>query len=120
LGDYNTLNVSVITKQILKNVLFISRDIHLCVQIVNYAGKHPLSHVSVDCVVLGFDGFHFKCTLLKRTGVEGEQPFNDLKLPGGLIFANEDLDAAAHRIVGEHINTNALFLRQIPELWIAI
>lgn len=69
-------------------------------------------HVSVDCVVLGFDGLHFNVLLLKRTGVEGEQPFNDLKLPGSLIFANEDLDDAAQRIIGEHISSNALFLRQ--------
>lgn len=69
-------------------------------------------HVSVDCVVLGFDGSHFSVLLLKRSGVEGEQPFSDLKLPGSLIFANEDLDEAAQRVVGEHINTDALFLKQ--------
>lgn len=69
-------------------------------------------HVSVDCVVLGFDGSQFNVLLLKRTGIEGSQTFNDLKLPGGLIFSDENLDDAAHRIVGEHINTNALFLKQ--------
>lgn len=69
-------------------------------------------HVSVDCVVLGFDGEHFNVLLLKRTGMDKDQPFNDMKLPGGLIFAEEDLDEAAQRIVGEHINTQALYLRQ--------
>ena len=69
-------------------------------------------HVSVDCVVLGFDGIHLNVLLLKRTGTEGESSFNDLKLPGSLIFAEEDLDEAAQRVMGELFTKNILFLRQ--------
>lgn len=69
-------------------------------------------HVSVDCVVLGFDGIHLNVLLLKRTGKEGESSFNDLKLPGSLIFADEDLDEAAQRVMGELVTKNAIFLKQ--------
>jgi len=69
-------------------------------------------HVSVDCVVLGFDGIHLNVLLLKRTGKEGASSFNDLKLPGSLIFAEEDLDEAAQRVMGELFTKNILFLKQ--------
>jgi len=69
-------------------------------------------HVSVDCVVLGFDGLNFNVLLLKRTGMEGETWYNDMKLPGSLIYSNEDLDEAAQRVVSELFGSNALFLRQ--------
>lgn len=69
-------------------------------------------HVSVDCVVLGFDGVSFNVLLLKRTGMEGENRFSDLKLPGSLIYSNEDLDEAAQRVVGELITSRSIFLRQ--------
>ncbi|MFA5419720.1 MAG: NUDIX domain-containing protein [Bacteroidales bacterium] len=69
-------------------------------------------HVSTDCVVLGFDGTHFNVLLLKRTGMEGETRFNDMKLPGSLIYSNEDLDEAAHRVMGELFHPNAIFLHQ--------
>lgn len=69
-------------------------------------------HVSVDCVILGFDGIHLNVLLLKRTGKEGALRFNDLKLPGSLIFAEEDLDEAAQRVMGELFSKNVLYLRQ--------
>ena len=69
-------------------------------------------HVSVDCVVLGFDGIHLNVLLLKRTGTEGDSSFNDLKLPGSLIFADEYLDKAAQRVMGDLFTKNILFLRQ--------
>jgi hypothetical protein len=69
-------------------------------------------HVSVDCVVLGFDGIHLNALLLKRTGMEGESSFNDMKLPGSLIFENEDLEEAAHRVLGELFSTTIFYLKQ--------
>lgn len=69
-------------------------------------------HVSVDCVVLGFDGFSFNVLLLKRTGMEGGSEFSDLKLPGSLLFSNEDLDEAAQRVVDELTDSRSIFLRQ--------
>jgi len=69
-------------------------------------------HVSVDCVIFGFDGLHLNALLLKRTGNEGQELFNDLKLPGSLIYAEEDLDEAAYRVMGELFTTNSIYLRQ--------
>ncbi len=69
-------------------------------------------HVSVDCVILGFDGNSFNVLLLKRTGKEGETQFNDLKLPGSLIYSDEDLDNAAQRVLSELFVTNNFFLKQ--------
>ena len=54
-------------------------------------------HISVDCVVVGFDGEQLKVLLLKRTINENGQEYHDMKLPGSLIYEDEDLDAAAQR-----------------------
>lgn len=69
-------------------------------------------HVSVDCVILGFDGTHINVLLLKRTGTDGDKSFHDLKLPGSLIYEDEDLDAAAGRVIGELFASTSFFVRQ--------
>ncbi|MDD2256919.1 MAG: DNA mismatch repair protein MutT [Bacteroidales bacterium] len=69
-------------------------------------------HVSVDCVILGFDGNQFHVLLMQRTGLDGSQPFNDMKLPGRLIYANEDLDAAAQQIMNGIFPSAQSFLTQ--------
>jgi hypothetical protein len=69
-------------------------------------------HVSVDCVILGFDGSNFNVLCLKRTGIEADKRFNDLKLPGSLIYSNENLDEAAARVLSDLFNSNSIFLRQ--------
>ena len=57
-----------------------------------------LRHVSVDCVLFGFDGTNLHTLLVEKTGVhEG----NNMKLPGRLIHENEDLETAASNIVEE-------------------
>lgn len=65
--------------------------------------RQPLAnnHISVDCVVLGFDGEHLKVLLLRRKGEEDGKEFHDMKLPGSLIYQDEDLDEAAHRVLQE-------------------
>lgn len=65
--------------------------------------KLPLAinHFSVDCVVIGFDGNELKVLLVKRTGEENGKPYQDLKLPGSLIYLDEDLDEAAKRVLHE-------------------
>ncbi len=59
------------------------------------------NHISVDCVVIGFDGEQLKVLLLKRMGVENGEIFHDMKLPGSLIYMDEDLDEAAMRVLNE-------------------
>lgn len=60
------------------------------------------NHISVDCVVVGFDGERFKVLLVTRDGAStfGEE-FPTLKLPGSLIYQDEDLDEAALRVLNE-------------------
>lgn len=52
-------------------------------------------HISVDCVVAAFDGSSLRVLLLRRL-CDG---LTDYKLPGSLIFQDEDLDEAAGRIL---------------------
>lgn len=69
-------------------------------------------HVSVDCVVFGFDGEKLKVLLIERTINEQNEMYNDKKLPGSIIFADEDLDAAAVRILNELTGLKNIFLSQ--------
>ena len=59
------------------------------------------NHISVDCVVIGFDGEQLKVLLIKRVGEEEGEVFHDMKLPGSLIYMDEDLDEAAQRVLNE-------------------
>lgn len=54
-------------------------------------------HISVDCVVVGFDGRQLKVLLVKRD----TDLLHDMKLPGSLIYEDEDLDEAAKRALYE-------------------
>lgn len=59
------------------------------------------NHISVDCVVIGFDGEQLKVLLIRRVGEEAGEVFHDMKLPGSLIYMDEDLDGAAQRVLNE-------------------
>ena len=69
----------------------------------NMNEKQPLAnnHISVDCVVAGFDGEQLKVLLIRRAGEENGEIFHDMKLPGSLIYMDEDLDEAAKRVLYE-------------------
>lgn len=64
-------------------------------------GQNINLHVSVDCVLIGFDGEHFSVLLVKQLGKQQEAELNDMKLPGSLIYDDEDLDDAAKRVLNE-------------------
>lgn len=59
------------------------------------------NHISVDCVVVGFDGENLRVLLVRRSGEDNAGQYNDLKLPGSLIYQDEDLDQAAARVLTE-------------------
>ena len=63
-------------------------------------------HVSVDCVIFGFDGQRLQVLLIERN--------SDAKfaLPGDLILEDEDLDAAAYRILNELTGLSDIYLEQ--------
>ncbi|MCM1163262.1 MAG: NUDIX hydrolase [Muribaculaceae bacterium] len=70
------------------------------------------NHISVDCVVVGFDGSRLRVLLLKRSGQDHAGEFNDMKLPGSLIYKDEDLDQAASRVLTELTGVKDLKLTQ--------
>ncbi len=65
---------------------------------------HP--GISVDCVVLGFHEGILKILLSRYEG------FDAWMLPGSFVFKDEDVDAAAHRILKERTGLDNIFLRQ--------
>ena len=58
-------------------------------------------YVSVDCVVFGFDGKGLNVLLIERHIQENNNEYSDKKLPGSIIFMDENLDAAASRVLQE-------------------
>lgn len=65
------------------------------------AGKMVNPHVSVDCVLIGFDGEQLCALLIRQLGAAQETGMNNYKLPGSLIYEDEDLDDAAKRVLTE-------------------
>ncbi len=70
-------------------------------------------HVSVDCVVFGFDAKKIKVLLIEKDKTVNEgNNVHTLKLPGNLILENEDLDASAYRTLKELTGLDNIFLKQ--------
>lgn len=69
-------------------------------------------HVSVDCVLVGFDGEQFRVLLVRQVGKQLEDGYNNMKLPGSLIYDDEDLDDAAKRVLGELTGLKNVKLKQ--------
>ena len=69
-------------------------------------------HLSVDCVLLGFDGSEIKVLLVERTNAPKRADLNDMKLPGRLVYENEDLDLAANSVLKELTGLSNLYLKQ--------
>ena len=70
-------------------------------------------HLSVDCVIFGFDGDALKVLLIERVGTAGGPAGSGKhKLPGDLIIRFEDLDEAAKRILYELTGLENIFLKQ--------
>lgn len=71
-------------------------------------------HISVDCVVFGFDYKYLKVLLVERELVVGDSAEKrvDLKLPGALIADEEELDDAANRILLELTGLTDIYLKR--------
>jgi len=69
-------------------------------------------HISVDCVVFGFDGEKLKVMLIERSIDEQNELYNDKKLPGSIILNDEDLDEAASRVLNELTGLKNIYLSQ--------
>lgn len=66
------------------------------------------TYVSVDCVVFGFDDEQLNILLVRKNEVNAK----DLKLPGSLIYNEEDVDDAANRVLFELTGIKKMSLRQ--------
>jgi 8-oxo-dGTP diphosphatase len=69
-------------------------------------------HVSVDCVIFGFDESELKVLLIERDLDITDQKTRKFSLPGNLIDDNEDLDTSAKRILKELTHLDNIFLEQ--------
>lgn len=70
-------------------------------------------HISVDCVILGYDFPQLRVLLIERESLDGiDSQRHKLKLPGSLIFEREDFDISAKRILFELTGLQNIFLRQ--------
>jgi 8-oxo-dGTP diphosphatase len=73
-------------------------------------------HVSVDCVVFGFEFGKLNILLIERNiQFEGKE-FMDLKLPGDLVRKDEDLDTAASRVLRELTGLDNIYLKQFSAI----
>ena len=68
------------------------------------------TYVSVDCVMFGFDNDQLNILLVQFDRDYPED--KNLKLPGGLIYNDEDVDDAAQRILFELTGIKRMNLRQ--------
>ncbi len=69
-------------------------------------------HVSVDCVVFGFEFGKLDVLLIERNMQFEGKEFKDLKLPGDLVRKDEDLDTAASRVLRELTGLENIYLKQ--------
>ena len=69
-------------------------------------------HLSVDCVLIGFDGTDLKVLLVERSNIPKSPDYHDMKLPGRLIYEGEDLDDAANSVLSEVIKNKRPYIRQ--------
>jgi 8-oxo-dGTP diphosphatase len=73
----------------------------------------PLNpHLSVDCVVFGFDGHELKVLLINRDPSDKIVQSGKTKLPGDLIIQGELLTHAAQRILKEFTGLQEIYLKQ--------
>jgi hypothetical protein len=68
------------------------------------------TYVSVDCVVFGFDKGQLNVLLVQRNTLSSAT--TGLKLPGSLIYQQEDADAGAYRVLNELTGIKKITLRQ--------
>ncbi len=76
------------------------------------AGNRINMNISVDCVLIGYDGASLKVLLVNQTGKSSDGVYNDRKLPGSLIYNDESVDDAAKRVLKELTGLENIELHQ--------
>ncbi len=82
-----------------------------CVLVDAMKRNYIHTFVSVDCVVFGFDNENLNILLVRREK-EPTTEFKNMKLPGSLIYNDEDVDDAANRVLYELTGIRRMSLRQ--------
>jgi ADP-ribose pyrophosphatase YjhB (NUDIX family) len=72
--------------------------------------ENIIEHLSVDCVIFGFEDASMKVLLIQRL----LDPSSGMwALPGGFIRYDEHIDKASARILEEHTSVGGLFMEQL-------
>lgn len=69
-------------------------------------------YISIDCVLIGFDGQDLKVLLVERVPDLRSEEYKDMKLPGRLIHFDEDIDSAAYHVLNELTGIENAYLCQ--------
>jgi len=98
-------------------MIFFLSNLHVKLSDLEKQKIKPVSnlnpHVSVDCVIFGFDDKKLKVLLIEREKIPNVQlRGHKLKLPGSLISENEDLDTSVLRTLKELTGLDNIFLKQ--------
>ena len=67
-------------------------------------------HVSVDCVLLSIVDDQLSVLLVERKDIKEDRV--GYKLPGSLIYDDEDLDEAAYRVLNETTGLKRVSMKQ--------
>jgi 8-oxo-dGTP diphosphatase len=71
-------------------------------------------HISIDCVLFGFDFEELHVLLIDRGRVDTQFPdkATQFALPGDLIYSDEDLNTGARRVLRDLTSLDNIFLEQ--------
>ena len=69
-------------------------------------------HISVDCVIFGYDGEKLQVLLSKKGSEAPSEQYSTTKLPGRLLHVDEDLDDAANDIISKLTGNKHPMIRQ--------
>lgn len=72
--------------------------------------NYLFTHVSVDCVIFGFDGKKLNVLLVDKKAHSNS--VSGLKLPGSLIYHEENTDQAAERVLYEMTGLKKITIKQ--------
>lgn len=76
----------------------------------SFYSSNPKFHIAVDCIIFGFENGRLKLLLQKRNF---EPHRGEWSLMGGFVQENEDVDAAAKRVLFELTGLTHIYLKQV-------
>ena len=77
---------------------------------MDFYSQHPKFHVAVDCIIFGFQRGTLKVLLQRRAF---EPRAGEWSLMGGFVRRNEDVDAAAVRVLENLTNLRNIYMKQV-------